>query len=376
MVGLPFAVSGCDSPADEPPEAGPDDYSYVAGSFRVRHGALVAEPANDPADNTIVRALVSRIRHTPGGALIRIVGLSFSNEVVSDALIAAHERGVRVQVLLDRRASRDFRAVARLTEELGTDRSRASFLHLVRGSARGGPTELHQKTWMFSRTGDSRRVVMIGSMNLTYYSTRQYTDMWTFVGRPRVWRTFNDVFADQVRDRPLSDPFRSEDLGRGERAWFYPGATTATDPALTMLRAVPPEGARVRVVMYAWYGERGRLAAQALADLRAGGADVTVVHGKAFGSVVEEILTGAGIPVHRGVWGDGGDDVHAKLLLVDHPDGSGGRTRLVQTGSDNFADGGYDRDEVVVQVRPSARDYRRYTDFAHRILARARRSGR
>jgi len=373
VAGLPLLFGGCTT-ADGPPGHGGGD-SYLDGPFTARAGAFVAAPTEDPADNALVAELVTRIRHTPPGALIRIVGLSFSNELVSDALIAAHERGVRVQVLLDGRASRTFQAVARLNDDLGSDRSKPSWIHLTRGSARGGSTELHQKTWMFSRTGDSRRVVMVGSMNLTYYSAGQYTDMWSFVGQRRVWRVFNDVFADQARDRPHAAPFRSEPLGHGAHAWFYPGATLAADPRLAFLRSIPPRGARVRVVMYAWYGVRGRAAAEALATLQRGGAQVSVVHGKAFGKEVARILEAAGIPVHRGVWSDHGDDVHVKLILVDHPRAGGGRTRIVSTGSDNLADGGYGRDEVVVDVPASAADYRRYVEFADAIEQRAVDSG-
>ena len=64
---------------------------------------------------------------------------------------------------------------------LGTNRRKASFLYLSRGSARGPETATHQKTWTFTRTGDSRRVVVVGSANLSYYSTTQYSDMYAFV---------------------------------------------------------------------------------------------------------------------------------------------------------------------------------------------------
>ncbi|WP_278260218.1 phospholipase D-like domain-containing protein [Nocardioides convexus] len=117
-------------------------------------------------------------------------------------MVDAHRRGVHVQVIANRRVSKDFRAVQKLTKELGTDRSRSSFVLLSQGSQRGvrigGDGKVHQKTWTFTRVGDTRHVVVTGSANLSYYSTRQYSDMWVFAGRTDVWRAFDRDFREQT----------------------------------------------------------------------------------------------------------------------------------------------------------------------------------
>ena len=302
---------------------------------------------------------------------------SFSLVPVAEALVAADARGVRVQVLADGDVSRDYRAIAVLSDALGSDRGADSFVRLTRGSARGGATELHQKSWSFSRTGSSRHVVMVGSMNLSSYSTRQYTDMYAFVGRANVWRAFNDVFRDQVRDRPLEDPAVSVRLGR-DHAWFFPGYDLDTDPMRAVLEDLPQRDLRVQVAMYAWVDERGRGLAEILADKARAGADVEVVAGKTMGTLVRDELESADVPIRVGVFAtppDDGDDIHLKLVLASWTGDDGRTHRLISTGSDNFGSRSLDRDEVVVAIDAGARDLARYRRFLGAIAERADREG-
>lgn len=352
LIGMTLVVTGAVGPAG----------SVAAGSvaagpawkrpYAAPAGPVFASPVarRDVGDNAILRVLLANIRHTPPGATIRIVARSFAVRPAADALLAAHRRGVAVKVLVDADASRGSAAVAILRRELGANRRAASFVHRVKGSARGGDTEQHQKTWSFSRTGQSRQVLMVGSTNLSYRSMGQFNNMYTFVGRADVWTQFRRVFRDQLRDRPLASPAVSVDLGT-DHAWFYPGYSLASDPMRHYLARLPASRLRVKVAMLAWHGVRGARIARVLAAKARQGARIRVI-ATTMGSDSRRILQDAGVEVIAGL--RKGREVHHKLMLLQWRDRDGDRQRRIVTGSDNFGTAALDRDEVVVAIDGSA----------------------
>jgi phosphatidylserine/phosphatidylglycerophosphate/cardiolipin synthase-like enzyme len=356
LVALVLLGAGCEGNAER-----------ESGGRRVPAGVLLARPAEEGREehNPTFRVLLRLIRETPAGERIRIVGNSFSFVPAAEALVEAHRRGVRVQVVVDR-VSREWRAPALLGSALGTDPRAGSFLQLARGS-------VHQKVWSFTRTGRSRDVVLVGSMNLTYYSARQYTDVHAYVGRPRVRRVFDRRFEQLSRRLPSVPSMRPASFGR-DRVWFYPGYDQASDPVRRLLADVPAAGSRIRVVMYAWLDERGLGLAELLAAKDAAGADVEVVLGRSVGERVRALLEDSGVEVHPGVFADG-DDVHHKLTVVSYRDGAGVRRGFVLTGSDNYTTRSLDRPEVLLRLgaAPTVRRYERWVD---RLVARGAREAR
>lgn len=337
LLFLVPGVSACTTPPAGPSE----DPGRRSEVFRAPSGALLAPPSEEgqEAANPTFRVLRDLVEHTPAGERIRIVGNSFSYVPVAQALVAAQQRGVDVQVLLYDAANADWKAPDLLADTLGEDPDAGSFLQLAPGS-------VHQKVWSFTRTGASRDVTLTGSMNLTYQSARQYTDMYSWVGRRDVRRALDRRFVQLSRGLPAPPPYGPLDLGR-ERVWFYPGSRT--DPVRTALAAVPPTGARIRVVMYAWLDERGLELARLLAEKDAAGAEVEVVLGRSVGPVVRRVLADSTIEIHPGVFADG-DDVHHKLAVVSHRAADGGRTKYVLTGSDNWTTRSLARPELLLRL--------------------------
>ena len=356
---LLLAVTGCTSSPGE--RSDPDLPRGVTGTLP---GVLLAAPVPDGEEvrHPTFRVLLDLIEGTPAGEQIRIVGNSFSYVPVAEALAAAHERGVVVQVILYDAASQEWKAPALLREALGEDRSAASYLYLAPGG-------VHQKVWSFSRTGQWRDVVLVGSLNLTYHSAGQYTDVFSWVDRPDVRRAFDRRFEQLARTLPDPPSFGPVDLGR-DRAWFFPGYTPASDPLRQQLAAVPPAGARIRVVMYAWLDQRGLDLAELLVAKDAAGADVEVVLGASTGPLVRDVLEGTGVEVHLGVFANG-DDVHHKLTVVSHPAPGGGTTRFVLTGSDNYTTKSLGRPELLLRLDGSrGGTWRRYDAWVDRLVAR------
>src|SRR3954449_11426848 len=148
------ALAGCrlghsDSPPGHDPLS-PGD-GFIVGHYRAPSGPVLAVPDDSPDANLAVHTLVDNIRHTPQGASIRIVAYSFSVDAVAKPLIAADQRGVHVQVIVDGRHSHGFEATQALEHALGSARSLGSFIVLTDRSARGVVSHSHQKSWSFSQ---------------------------------------------------------------------------------------------------------------------------------------------------------------------------------------------------------------------------------
>jgi PLD-like domain len=347
----------------------PPGYGYIAGRYAARPGPVFATPADDPGGNHIVQALVENIRHTPRGATIRIVAYSFSLFEVSNPLIAADRRGVHVQVIVDGRHSHEFEATRALERALGTDRRRDSFIVLTNGSSRGGDrSHSHQKSWSFSRTGGSHHVVMVGATNLsTLGTTEQYSDMYTFVGRPDVWRTFSTVFQAQVRDVPVPDPAVTARLGR-DTAYFDPGFSMTHDPIADAISGLPASAStHIHIVMYAWHPPRGQRIVDLLLEKLRGGATVDIVRGPLVRQSLASLVA-AGAKIHRGVFSNG-DHVHDKLMIVETVR-DGRADRFVTTGSDNWGNVSFVRDDVDMKIGVDAHEYSAYLAFFDGLVRR------
>lgn len=101
----------------------------------------------------------------PRGSLIRIAVYRFTSPAFAQTLVDAKNRGVRVRLVLDASAGHGatYRTLARA---LGTDRRRSSWVTTChRGCA--GTGIMHNKFFLFSRTGPDRDVVVQSSANLT-----------------------------------------------------------------------------------------------------------------------------------------------------------------------------------------------------------------
>jgi phosphatidylserine/phosphatidylglycerophosphate/cardiolipin synthase-like enzyme len=369
---------GCSWPATGPGEErsgdgpGGEPSGHVTGPYVVRPGAVLGTPVDDTetqaAEHPVVARLLELVAHTPPGERIRIITRSFSLHPVADALVLAHQRGVDVQIIANP-ISREFRAVAKMEREIGTDRTKDSFIHLSRGSSRGPRTAVHQKTWTFTRVGDSRHVVMAGSANLSYYSTQQYSDMYVFVGREGLWRAFDEDFRDQVGRRDPIGPGYAPRLG-GDQLWFFPGWDEETDPLQALLRDLPARGTVLRFAMYAWHSERGRRLAEIVADKARDGAEVQVVS-LHIGREIVRTLEAAGVQVH-GAKFENGDDVHSKLSLLAWTGPDGVRHRRIVTGSDNFGSASLPRDELAMSIDADrGPSWRAYVGWYDAIIARA-----
>ena len=81
---------------------GPKPGTNPHATWKPPTGAAFNYPVGSRAARTVlVRRVIAAINHTLGGETIRIAAYSFDRTDVMNALLAAHRRGVRVQIVLN-----------------------------------------------------------------------------------------------------------------------------------------------------------------------------------------------------------------------------------------------------------------------------------
>jgi phosphatidylserine/phosphatidylglycerophosphate/cardiolipin synthase-like enzyme len=319
---------------------------------------------NDPTGSrgkqfALVRRLNGAIDDARAGGTVRLAAYSLAMPSTTRALVRAHRRGVDVRVVVDDH-SRHWGSVRTLRAELGTSTGRDSFLKICRMSCRGGRGNQHMK---FLTVSDSRRgqgVVLVGSLNLTRFSsTRQWNDLYSVADEgihAQMVTTFEQLAADRPRGRlvlPRTATGFDTDVSP------YPRVTLGQDPLVRRLRSVRCKGTAVtagdrgrtvvRIVMHAWNGDRGIALARRVVRLDRQGCDVRVLYGKGTGRVVKRLFEERGVPA-RDSGMRSGRRVHHKVMLVSGVVGGRPDANYVWTGSHNWSDRSLRNDEIMLRV--------------------------
>lgn len=319
----------------------------------------------------ILNHVLGAIRHSPKGSTIQFAIYSFDRPDLGDALVAAHRRGVHVQMVLnDNTISKQ---TQRLQGIFGDDPTKSSFVVICHGSCRGGFGNQHMKFYLFSHTGDVRNVVMAGSSNLTGFAARnQFNDLYTVNRAPGMRKLYARIFNQLKFDKAVAHPFVTGTTGI-YRSYFYPhpNTTKSNDPVMRRLNgvrchAVGGTGYKgdtvLRILMYGWVGKRGLYLADKVASLKKSGCRVNVILSNG-GQSVAGHLRHAGVAVRTADMRKRSDGTfarftHEKWMSLDG-NFQGRGTKIVWTGSENWSDIATHNDEDVVQV-PRAHAYNAY----------------
>ena len=356
-------------------------------------GPFFNDPHRSVGHFTIENKVLDTIRHTPGGETIRIAIYSLDRMPVARALVAAHRRGVQVQMLLN--DHQDTRAMKTIRAEIGTDRSRNSFIRKCRRSCRGAANDfnnLHSKYYSFSRAGRSRDVLAVGSANMTLNADiHQWNDLYFTSGDHELFRQFVSLFNDMTNDystrqEPMN--FCGTPLGAAcddsvdkHTAWAFPRQSgPRNDLVLDMLDRIQcltrdASGGltrtRLALSMHTMRGARGDYLAAAIRKKYVQGCDVRVSYGL-IGFHTKGVL---GAPTARGriplrstgldyntddnfdLNKDGEDDLildyysHQKYFVVQGTYNGVPDTSMVLTGSTNWSSLSTANDEIWFTVR-------------------------
>jgi len=375
--------------ADRKRPAAPDRYNVPIGvKFNNPYGSIASERNN-------FRHLLRTINSTKKRERIRIASWNVRSRALSDAVIAAHRRGVSVRIVMDRvnaTTGTPNRDVARIITALkqGNKHRRPSMRSWLRkciSACRGRSGIAHTKFYLFSKVRKKKDVVIFGSNNLTELAaTIQWNDLFTIVDNPDVYAAFEGVFNEMAKDKAVrGGGFRQFTTGPRTLTFYpYTGpiAEAAGDPDMNRLNAVRCSGAtggtgngagktKIRIAQTAMYGPRGIALANKLAALRRNGCDIRIVYAM-FGREVLKILRGARVGLTHLAY-DADEDgiydryVHMKSMTISGVYGKKTNAMVTVNGSANLTSVALASDEIVGEFRSTriTNRYQRWIDYMY-----------
>jgi hypothetical protein len=400
------APSGAVVAADRP---GTGDLALSAERRRwtAPQGPFFNDPRRKKGYFRIERKVIQTIRHTRPGSTIRIAVYSFDRMPVAEALVAAHKRGVKVQMLLnDHQYTKAMRVVRK---RIGAKRSADSFIYRCTAGCRATDNKfnnMHSKFYLFSRAGASRDVVAVGSANLMLNAAiHQWNDLYFTSGDHALHRQLAGLFDDMAVDHETRRPARffcgtptgpaCDEAVDKHTVWAYPRPsgprndlvldTLAKVQCLTPTASGGQTRTRLALSMHTMRGRRGDYLAAAIRNKFAEGCKVRVSYGL-IGFHTKKVI---GKPTSRGriplrstgldynpddnydLNKDGKDDLilnfysHQKYLTIQGTFDGVPNSHLVVTGSSNWASLSPGNDEVRMTVKGAklTRKYVRNFDY-------------
>lgn len=344
----------------------------------------------------LVHFVNDAVRHAPKGSRLLFSTFLMDSSESRNVLLAAHKRGVQVQLVMDgddartakaRRLARTFnrdnkwglKGVGKdgVPLKWGKDKS---FVHFCKGTCRGrGEGNLHSKFYLFTRTGSAKNVVMASSSNLNKGgAVKGWNDLYTIKNNAKALAFYAKIHALMAQDNPKGRQSLAELVTGPFTARFYPIGGGQKDPVVSDVNKIKCHGAKggtgvggrtkVNIAMFAWNSTRGMGLAKKVVALDRAGCDVRVVYGAPSRLVRDFLMNSAR---HGGIklWDsrfdrdeDGYFDLrtHEKYMLISGVYGSNRSAREVHTGSQNWGRGTlHNGDENTLTIRlPNA--YRQY----------------
>ena len=406
-AGTPYGVESTDRATDRAKGKG-------KGRYHVPTGAYFNNPRGSWHSRLrIERQVVRAIDNTRKGSFIRIALYSFDRIPVAKRLLAAHSRGVHVQLLLN--DHQDTQAMKMLRARLGTNVKKKDFIYKCHSGCRTDNRKrlLHTKFYTFSKTGGSKWALFFGSHNLTMNAARhQWNDLYLMDGDKELFKQYVFLFDDMKKDyekaqRPLptfcgipaNGLYCDDALDFGNTVTFPRLVGPKNDPIVQILNRVQcittaADGRRVRtklaVNMHTIRGHRGNYLADAYRRKFAEGCQARFSFGLV-GAITKGHL-GARTPRGRmplrstgfDYHPENNDDVknnpddkldltldyysHQKFLIIQGNYAGNPNAQVVFTGSSNWGALGSVNDEILVglQGQQVARQYLKQFNFEWR----------
>lgn len=349
------ALSTTDEPPPERARAAPARVDEAPPRVDAASSASVHTPqttllSNDPSRDprAISDAITANIDATAPTESIDVSAYLIDSARIATALERAYQRGVAVRVILAGEPPRRTATSQALARALNADPDR-SWLVWSQSAARARGGLMHEKTFRFSRVGDTEWVTMTGSYNAADIADRaSYATMWQIAGHHPIYEAFAAVAAEQRAQVAPTRPFRQFE-GDGWSAYFFPSGPLRPerDPVVARLDRIPAvPSTEIRIAMFSMWDERGIRIAERLAELSRGGAQVTFVAGPTVSADVLDTIRAGGVRVRSGCFADGryahGKDMSATYVV------DGEREHWTWVGSDNWTSRGMESDQAVL----------------------------
>ncbi|GAA2425049.1 phospholipase D-like domain-containing protein [Streptomyces macrosporus] len=201
----------------------------------VATGAVFNDPRGTTAEkNAVKNHIIGAINATESGRTIRAALYALTDQDYADALIAAHDRGIQVRVVLDSTYA-DRPAAQSVRAALGGDTSGGSWVRVCtagRACIADAPADVnpinHNKFFTFSRigsAGEAEDVVIQTSANQTSLNVEKYwNNAYTVVGNTDLYSAYVAYFNDLAAMQKDGDYFRQGKVGAA-KYYFFPQAT-------------------------------------------------------------------------------------------------------------------------------------------------------
>lgn len=319
----------------------------------------------------ILRHALRLIRSTAGGESIKIAAFGINHNGIVDALIAARNRGVSVQVigdfhLVDRRDPLFSRSFVRLRNAIGNDHTTPNWVMICAKSCRGFGGNMHGKYFLFSNVTGVQNIVVTSSGNLTEFAVKGQWNHAKTVIDAGTYNRFVGIFNEMALDVPAAQlPMNFFEAPMGDHWIFpWPSMTALQDPLFLALnkvqcQVIQPDGTikrtKVRYGMYAWFGAvRGEYLARQAKNLWNAGCDVAVelsVSSKQVKAILRARSGRGPLPVKRVGTYDAAGNIkaynHAKWTTVVGMYDGDPNAALVIAGTCNFTGLGNYSDEFT-----------------------------
>lgn len=353
-------------------------------------GPVFNDPLGTSAQQLAIRTrLVGLTDAALPGSTIKVAVYHVWEASVVNALVAAHNRGVNVQVLLDESSISDRpdnTSYSTLKAALGADRTRSSFVQTCPakrsclGDPQFGQSIMHNKFWLFSAVQGATNVVVQTTSNSTPSAhTKFANDALLLPDNPTMHDAYADYFDTMVAKDWRSWGYRTVSNGL-YKAYFFPraGSSRATDTVHSVLNNVQcsykdAAGATQKTWVRVAIFKITRMAiAEKLVALKKAGCNVSILYAESDSAKSQggtkgtwEKMHTSGGPTVR-CYNDDRDPerpgkklttpyiIHTKYILVDGTY-DGVRNKISFTGSGNYTGPALrENDEAIVKVDDNA----------------------
>lgn len=353
-----LALSGCTadqlaglSPPPSPPTSapvapppttpGPTEPTTAATPWQLPEGTSMTGVFGSPWSredgkrHAVAISALNLIDEVPKGATLLVSAFNITYPDVTEALIAAHRRGVEVHIVINHEATASA-GFKRLRSLLGSDPERRSSIVV-----RGGDIRMHSKFILASTSGDRDHVVWMSSGNLTKASGRQQAnEALTITGDADLYDFFAEQFA--LLAEGVTDPHR---LARSittatahVQTFPLPEGGRENDPYAAMLddiTCVTDTGRTVLRLGQLYLTDQRLWVVEKLRELKASGCDVRVVGHLPIWETTRDLLIQPG-PGQIDLRDSDGFALHTKITTIDGFDASGAPLKLLVAGSHNL----------------------------------------
>ncbi len=336
-----------------------------AGRYTPKTGVKTNDPRS-PNRRRIIAHIRKSIDSVRAGQLIRIMSWNVASRGFVGDLLAANKRGVSVRLLMSKGKadaqpkSGDFWRLRRGLRHKSTThpqrKGMGSWARSCDRSCRGKRGIAHTKSFVFSKVGRAKYVVMSTSANATEVSANsQWNDIYTLTENKKIYDGFIKVFDQAAKDKPTKPGYRTF-TGRHLQAYVYPwsGKRARGDRVMNELNRIKCKGVRggtgvngrtrIRIAQDAIIGDRGIMISKKLRQLYQAGCNIKIVYalmGNRVLQVVRHTSRGA-IPIQQIVSDFDADGVydrylHAKVMTVSGYYKNDRSARVAWQGSENWS---------------------------------------